>query len=399
MVEEGEFLGFAAGVLGVSPQRLSLETTYGSIPEWDSLAHLRLVTEVASRYGVEIPFAEVVNVTSLWEFRRRVNGGSVKKVVAVDLDGTLWSGTVGEEGVDALVPNETLQRELKALKARGVLLVILSKNDERVALAGLDRQPVLGRDDFVSWRIGWESKAEGLASLAHELNLGAESFVFVDDSPAERLEMSVRLPDVTVASFPPCLTAYFPSRPLTDEDRRKTEEYRSEAKRQACLKVLERPTAAEIWRTLGIGLNVWELADGDVPRVAQLSQKANQFNVRTQRRTEAEVRRLAAEGLVVTARARDRFGDLGLIAYVAVSGNEIVDWVMSCRAMGRGLEERIEAEVERLLAARGICEVTALWRSSGRNAPVRMLFDRLGFALLSETETERRYRKALTHAI
>ena len=125
MTGEREFLDFAAGILGVPAERVSLETTYSSIPEWDSIAQLRLVMEVASKFGVEIPFAEVTNVTSLWEFWRRINGVAVKKVVAVDLDNTLWDGVVGEDGVADIRPKVEFQRELRALKDRGVLLVAL----------------------------------------------------------------------------------------------------------------------------------------------------------------------------------------------------------------------------------------------------------------------------------
>ena len=124
-----EFLEFAAGILGVPAEKLSLETTYGSIPEWDSMAQLRLVTEIAAKYKVEIPFAEVVNVTSLWEFLRCLNGGAVKKVVAVDLDNTLWDGVIGEDGLAGIRAKPAFERELKALKDRGVLLVALSKNN------------------------------------------------------------------------------------------------------------------------------------------------------------------------------------------------------------------------------------------------------------------------------
>ena len=213
MVGERDFLDFAAGVFGVAPGGLSLETTLGSIPEWDSMAHLRLVMAVQSEYGVEIPFADVTNVTSLWEFYRRVNGLSPKKVVAVDLDGTLWDGVAGEDGVDAVRPNAAFQSKLKELKDRGVLLVALSKNNFE-DVRGL----VEAFGDFVAWRIDWKSKAENLADVAAELNLGVDSFVFVDDNPAERLEMKARLPEVAVAGWPPRLDAYFPKCEPTAED-------------------------------------------------------------------------------------------------------------------------------------------------------------------------------------
>ena len=401
-VETKEFLEFAAGILGVPVETLSLETTYGSIPEWDSMAQLRLVTEVAAKYKVEIPFAEVVNVTSLWEFLRRINGGAVKKVVAVDLDNTLWDGVIGEDGLAGIRAKPAFERELKDLKDRGVLLVALSKNNLDDGLKGLGCLEVLKKDDFIAWRINWDCKAENLVQVAEELNLGVDSFVFVDDNPAERLEMQAKLPEVTVAAFPPNLGAYFPLREITEEDRHKTEEYRAEAERRRCLAGMRdemRDVREEVFRELGVEVEVHPILDGEVGRVAQLSQKANRFNVCTNRYSEDEVRTLAKEGLVVTAHANDKFGDQGLVAYVIVRDAEIVDWVMSCRTMGRGVEERVEAEVERLVAARGVERITACWRASGRNAPVKELFERFGFKLVGEAEGEKTYSKWMTASV
>ena len=403
-VEKDEFLKFVAGVFGVPVETLSLETTYGSIPEWDSMAQLRLVTEIAAKYKVEIPFADVVNVTSLWEFLRRLNGGAVKKVVAVDLDNTLWDGVVGEDGLAGIRAKPEFERMLKDLKDRGVLLVALSKNNLEDGLKGLECLGRLGglggltKDDFVTWRINWECKAENLVSVAEELNLGVDAFVFVDDNPAERLEMSAKIPEVTVADFPPNLAAYFPPREITEEDRHKTEEYRAEAERRRCLAGMRdemREVREEVFRELGVEVEIHPLLADEVARVAQLSQKANQFNVCTNRYSQDEIRKLAREGLVVTAHAKDKFGDQGLVAYVVVRGAEIVDFVMSCRTMGRGIEERVEAEVERLVAAQGVERITACWRSSGRNAPVKDLFERFGFTLESFTESEKSYAKLL----
>ena len=401
MIEEKgmDFLEFAAGVFGVPAEKLSPETTYGSIPEWDSMAQLRLVAAAAAKFGVEIPFAEVTQVTSLWEFMRRINGASVKKAVAVDLDNTLWHGVIGEDGIAGISPNLAFERKLKELKERGVLLVALSKNNLEDGLKGLGCLEVLSKDDFVAWRINWDSKAENLVQVAEELNLGVDAFVFVDDNPAERLEMKAKIHGVTVAAFPPNLDAYFPPHEITDEDRHKTEEYRAEAERKRCLAGMRdemREVREEVFRELGVEVEIHPLADDEVARVAQLSQKANQFNVRTNRYTEDEVRALAREGLVVTAHAKDKFGDQGLVAYVVVRGAEIVDWVMSCRVMGRGIEERVEAEVERIVAAQGVAQLGARWRASGRNAPVRELFERFGFALTGEAEGEKTYGKRLT---
>ena len=409
MAREWEFLEFAAGILGVSAEKLSLETTYGSIPEWDSIAQLRLVTEIAARYKVEIPFAEVVNVTSLWEFLRRINGWAVKKVVAVDLDNTLWDGVIGEDGLAGIRTKHVFERKLKELKDRGVLLVALSKNNfsdvewffdsnRTIEQSEQSNNQTLRGSDFIAWRINWDCKAENLVQVAEELNLGVDSFVFVDDNPAERLEMQAKIPEVTVAAFPPNLDAYFPPREITEEDRHKTEEYRAEAERRKCLAGMRdemREVREEVFRELSVEVEIHPLRDDEVTRVAQLSQKSNQFNVCTNRRTEDEIRTLAREGLVVTAHARDKFGDQGLVAYVIVRDAEILDWVMSCRTMGRGIEERVEAEVERLLRERGVPKLAARWLDSGRNAPVKGLFERFGFAVESVSNSQKCYSKLL----
>ena len=392
MVEERDFLEFTAGVFGVTPTGVSFETTLGSMPEWDSMAHLRLVMAVQSRYGVEIPFAEVTNVTSLWEFYRRVNGLSPKKVVAVDLDGTLWDGVAGEDGPEAVRPNTVLQAKLKELKRRGVLLVALSKNNFE-DVRGL----VEAFGDFVAWRIDWRSKGENLVDVAAELNLGVDSFVFVDDNPAERIEMKARLPNVAVAEFPPNLDAYFPSGTVTEEDRHKTEEYRAEAKRREWTESVRDIDGLDMWKELGAWVDVHDMLADEAPRVAQLSQRANQFSVCTNRYGEDEVRGwIGGVGRTFVARAGDKFGEQGLVVFVRLlpveGGFEIIDWTMSCRVAGRGLEGRVWAKVAARL---GACRVLATWRRTAKNAPVVDLFERLGFAVVSETEGEKRYEQVL----
>lgn len=397
--DEGAFLDFAAEVLGTPAAGLSLETTFASIPEWDSMAHLRLMTEAASRFGVEIPFAEVTEVTSLWELYRRVNALSPKKAVALDLDGTLWEGVVGEDGASAIRPRADFLAELKDLKARGVLLTILSKNNEadvRPVLSSAALAP-LTEDDFLFPQVNWEPKADNLRRLALALNLGLDAFVFVDDSPAERLEMKSRLPEVTVAAFPPTLAAYFPAGVVTAEDRRKTEEYREEAARREFLAARPRAAVAppDIWETLGCWLDVHAVRPGEVARVAQLSQRANQFSVCTNRYSVPAVEELARGGGVFAVSAGDRFGDQGLVAFVVVRDGDVLDFTMSCRVAGRGLEERAWAAVAGLLRAQGLRNVRATWRRTAKNAPAEDLFERLGFDLVLRTADEKRYQTDL----
>ena len=321
------------------------------------------------------------------------------KAVAVDLDDTLWSGVIAEDGVDAIAPAIGFQRELLALQARGVLLVALSKNNfADVAPVWSDPRMLLKADDFAALAIDWNSKSENLRRLAAELNLGLDAFVFVDDSPANRAEMRANCPSVATAAFPPRLADYFPPRALTAEDRGKTAAYRADAERR---EFGRGKTAAEYLRGLQIVTNVREMSAAEVPRVAQLSQKTNQFNVRCHRLTAAEVSRFLDDSgaAVFVAESRDRFGDQGLIAFVRVTiageRAEIVDWAMSCRAMNRRIEFAIEAEIERALASRGVSELAASWERNARNSPVENLFDHFDFTLIDASANRRRYVKSL----
>ena len=332
-----------------------------------------------------------------------------KKVLAVDLDNTLWKGIVGEDGVDGIMPDVAFQRQLKELKERGILLVALSKNNaEDVEPIWDDQRMVLRKDDFVRLCVDWNDKAENLAKAAAELNLGVDSFVFVDDRPTERMKMRAEQPAVAVADFPPQLDVFFPRWALTEEDRRKTEMYRAEARRKelaAGLSVDDYLAELKIWA------KVHPVRADEIPRVAQLSQKTNQFNVCTNRYSEADVARFAADPgrLIVSVHAGDRFGDSGLVAFVlaAVRGDEaeIVDWVMSCRVMNKRLEFAVEAEVERLLARRGVRTLKAVWRKTSKNAPVADLFDRFGFAAVGAGAEAKTYaldmknRPARRHAV
>lgn len=313
----------------------------------------------------------------------------IKKVLALDFDNTLWDGVIGEDGAEGIKPKVAFQKQIKALKDRGVLLTALSKNNpEDVSLNGMP----LERADFVGWGVNWDDKAVNLVKIAKDLNLGVDSFVFVDDNPVERAQMRALCPSVTVAEFPPNLDVYFPKRELTAEDLQKTAQYQAEAARK---NLAEGLSVDEYLKELKIWTDIHPIAETEVPRVAQLSQKTNQFNVCTNRYTEDDIRRFAADPnrMIVTLHAGDKFGDQGLVAFVHVQGGEIVDWVMSCRAMNRRIEFAVQAKVEELLRGRGIVRLTARWRKTAKNAPVKDLFERFGFTLIHSTEEEKQYER------
>ena len=343
----------------------------------------------------------------------RVLKGERKKVLALDFDNTLWSGVIGEDGAHGVRPFAEFQRGLRGLRERGVLLVGLSKNNVAdVEPIWNDDRMGLKRGDFVALRIDWTDKAENLSAVAKELNLGCDSFVFIDDNPAERERMKAMHPEVSVPDFPiderdlpkflrHIERVYFPEMRLTAEDLVKTAQYQEESARREFavgLSVEDYLKGLEIWA------DVHQVKDEEMPRVAQLSQKTNQFNVLTNRYSIDEVVRFAhdADRLLLTVHAGDRFGDQGLVAFVQaiIDGEEatIADWVMSCRTMNRRLEFAVEEQLEKGLLSRGVKTVLASWRKTLKNAPVAGLFDSFGFEVLESDETSKRYAMTLPRA-
>ena len=340
----------------------------------------------------------------------RAMSGARRKVLALDFDGTLWSGAVGEDGVDGIEPYRDFQLGIKKLKERGVVLAGLSANNaEDVAPVWEDGRMVLGREDFSALRIDWADKPSNLVSMAKELNLGTDAFVFIDDNPAERERMKSSLPEVAVPDFPRrpgdlrkflrrVERTCFPEMRKTREDLARTALYRDEASRRAFARNL---TVDDYLKGLEMRFDVHPVAEGETGRVAQLSQKTNQFNVLANRYSAAEISAFANDPkrLIVSARAGDRFGDQGLVAFVhvALEGEtaEILDWAMSCRTMNRRLEFAIEDEVESLLAARGVRLLRATWRRTAKNSPVENLFESFGFSVDLAGEKEKRYSMTL----
>lgn len=316
----------------------------------------------------------------------------IKKVVAVDFDGTLWNGVVGEEEI---IPCTQFQEQLLELKNRGILLVALSKNNLKdIESVWRKEGMVLSPSDFAAMRIDWNSKAENLLSIADELNLSTDSFVFVDDNPSERAEMRAHVPSVSVSPFPIDLSVYFPPSEATEEGSKRTLHYQSEAQRKefSAGKKLE-----DYLEGLQMRITLKVMEEKDIPRVAELSQRSNQFNVATNRYTENDLKAFLDDPkrLITVLSVADRFGDLGLVAFMQVCNGEIIDWVMSCRAMNRRLEFALQEFTEKKLVSMGEKSLKAFWRRTAKNAPVKDLYERLSFNLISETEEEKHYERIL----
>ena len=325
------------------------------------------------------------------------------KVLALDLDNTLWRGTFGEDGIAGLDCNDdfpgnafkSFQEECLRLKGQGILLAILSKNDEDV-LSVFDEHPgmILKRDDFVGYRINWNHKSENISSLAQELDLGLDSFVFLDDSQHERDAMRRMAPEVRVPELPAdpaarseFLANYTPTWPLrlTAEDRLRADLYAVQRKGRA---LKSKTASVEDYLTqLDQQLCVEEMTTATLPRVTQMHTRTNQFNPTAQKMSEAELAAMLDDNSryrVFLGRLNDRFGSHGIVACATArltgTSAELLTFLMSCRVIGREIERAFLAVLLQHFTECGVDEVAATVRPTERNAPSRGLFRDMGFS-------------------
>jgi FkbH-like protein len=367
---------------------------------WIALAGTQAYSD-RSYYLGKIPFSDDVFRHAADDIAAAVAAvaGAARKVVVVDLDNTLWGGVVGDLGWQQLrlgghdAVGEAyvdFQHALKALTRRGVLLAIASKNEEVVALEAIDqhRSMVLARADFAAWRIDWADKAANLEALAVDLNLGLQSFVFIDDNPHERERVRTALPEVFVPEWPDDPTQYvraldeltcFDTTAVTAEDLQRTAMYATEARRSEL-----RTSAASLdeWiRQLEIVVSAEPLDAANLSRAAQLLNKTNQMNLRTRRLTAGELLEWASTTGHATwcVSVSDRLGDAGLTGLVSVavdgSSAELVDFVLSCRVMGRKVEEAMVHLACELARRGGASRLVAEHLPTAKNEPCRRFFD------------------------
>ena len=359
------------------------------------------------------PGSPALIVAVAQEIARLVHGlrSPPKKVLALDLDNTLWGGVVADDGLEGIEIGDTsprgeafkaFQRYARALKERGVLLGVVSKNDHAQAMEPFLKHPemVLRAEDFASFKANWEPKSDNLRRMAAELGLGLDSFVFVDDNPAEIELVRQLAPQVMTILLDPDPSHYvtqlqdcrwFEPHHITHEDLQRSGQYQAEHERRVL-----RASATDMnayLESLGMEAIISEFALVDVPRLAQLINKSNQFNLTTRRRTEAEVQSLLADPdyACFSVRLTDRFGDHGLISVVIGRVHndalEIDTWVMSCRVLKRQVEELVLNELARLARARACRRLTGTYLPTPKNDMVRTLYPGLGFHVISDSPT------------
>jgi len=362
-------------------------------------------------YRGKIAFGNDVYKEATRDIKSAIRGllGLSKKIVILDLDETLWGGIVGDVGWRNIVLGGhdplgeayvDFQRALKSLTNRGILLGIVSKNDERVAIEAIENHPemVLRLDDFAGWRINWNDKAENIVELLSDLNLGVESAVFIDDSPVERARVREALPGIFVPEWTDDPMLYkstllnlrcFDTPLITEEDAERARMYRMEQQRKELKKTF---TTLDEWlKSLEIKVVVEELNEVNLPRTAQLLNKTNQMNLTTRRMTEDELLEWARHDgrRLWTFRVSDRFGDQGLTGIISleVSGRigTIVDFVLSCRVMGRKVEESMLFVALNYAKSAGLKEVKAVYYPTEKNRPCLEFWQRSGFAFDEKT--------------
>jgi FkbH-like protein len=350
----------------------------------------------------------------LWSGIRALTTGP-KKALVLDLDNTLWGGVVGELGALGVELGDSpqgeahraLQQYAKALASRGILLAVASKNDAAEARGPFlsNREMQLSLQDFASFEANWDAKSASLARIAERLRLGADSFVFLDDSPTEREEIRQRARSVCVVDAPAEPAEYgrtltrelwFETASVTQEDAARNEQYRAEASRE---QQRTAHTSLEDYLTsLELRAQVRDIGPDDIKRVAQLIGKTNQFNLTTPRYSHAELQALlqAERAFGLSVSLRDRFGDYGLI--LVVLGRpadeqtlEIDTFLMSCRAIARSVEEFAWGKVLDRAAQLGYERISASYRKTPKNSLVADLYPRLGLTLTRASEAEHRY--------
>lgn len=330
--------------------------------------------------------------------------GHSRKCLVMDLDNTLWGGVIGDDGIGGIRLGQgdaegeaflSFQRYTKALRMRGVILAVCSKNDERIAREVFEKHPemVLRLDDISCFVANWTDKATNLRNIAQDLNIGLDSLVFIDDNPAERSIIRQMTPEVAVPevsedpiNFIEVLERhrYFQVTTLGAEDYKRTDYYRANAQRRQIA------TSAggmnEFLRSLVMTAVIGPIEAATIERSAQLINKSNQFNLTTRRRTVAEVLALtrAPDWVTVTVSLADRFGDNGLISVVlaCVRGDalEVDTWVMSCRVLKRGVERFLLNFLCKLAGDRDLGYIRGEYVPTTKNGLVRDHYAELGFA-------------------
>lgn len=345
--------------------------------------------------------------------------GKTRKCIVLDLDNTLWGGVVGDEGYDGIQidPNNAVgeayryfQQYLLDLKNRGIILAVCSKNDEDNAKEPFikNKNMIIKLDDISCFVANWENKADNLKRIAKELNIGLDSLVFFDDNPAEREIIRSFLPEVHVVEVPKDVALYavqldkenpFEWLQITKEDLLRSNSY-IENKNRSNLET-QFVNYDDYLIALEMSGRVGRLTEKDVPRFTQLLNKSNQFNLRTQRYSEGEIKEIvnSDSGACIYVDLKDKFSEYGIISCVVLKKEGvkcfIESWVMSCRVLKRSVEDFMFEGVCEIAKELGCEKLVGEYIPSAKNSMVKDFYDSLGFTLISNNDEVKKYELAL----
>lgn len=335
--------------------------------------------------------------------------GKNKKCLVLDLDNTLWGGIIGDDGMEHIeIGHETptaeaytaFQEYVLKLKERGVILAVCSKNEEDIAKSGFNHpDSVLHVEDFVSFHANWKPKNINLRIIAEEINIGTDSLVFIDDNPAERQLVRDTMPEVAVPEVDPVDVfsyiraiegaGFFEPVTISEDDRKRNESYRGNIQRRSLEESMQ--TYDDFLQSLEMEAEIDDFRSVYYDRIAQLTNKSNQFNLTTRRYTRADIEQMANDQHYVTlyGRLRDKFGDNGLISVVI--GEKIDDslhirlWLMSCRVLKRGMEQMMLDALAARAAADGCKELIGYYYKTAKNKMVSDLYAVFGFEKIMQS--------------
>jgi FkbH-like protein len=338
--------------------------------------------------------------------------GDVRKCIVLDLDNTLWGGIIGEDGMTGIQLGYEgigfafvdFQRELLNLQEKGILLAICSKNNSEDAYEVIRHHPamVLREEHFVAAQINWNDKADNIREIARRVNIGVDSLVLIDDSPVERKRVREAVPEVAVPEWPqdPCdykralyrvAGEYFLKFDVTEDDRRRGEMYHAQTERERLAE--SAGNLEDFYRSLQMKLTIATVDYETLPRVSQLTQKTNQFNLTARRYTESELAAMSADigCRVYCLKLEDRFGPNGIVSVLILRRQSAERWhidtfLLSCRVIGRTVEEAFLGYAVRDLQKLGATCITGEYIPTAKNGMVANLYDKLGFTRTDSDE-------------
>ena len=339
--------------------------------------------------------------------------GQFKKCLILDLDNTVWGGVIGDDGLEGIELGHGLgigkaftefQMWIKKLKQRGIIICVASKNNEDTAKEPFEKHPdmILKLDDIAVFQANWETKVDNIRTIQGILNIGFDSMVFLDDNPFERNMVRENIPGITVPELPEDPAMYleylyslnlFETASYSNADKDRTKQYQVEAKRVSLSKTFT--NEADFLKSLNMISTVSGFTKFNTPRVAQLSQRSNQFNLRTVRYTEADIENMAQNPDVIdlSFTLEDKFGDNGLIAVIIMKKQDeetlFVDtWFMSCRVLKRGMENFTLNTMVEFARSKGYKRIIGEYIPTPKNKMVEMHYPNLGFTKI-ESSTNR----------